>query len=580
MPDAEHQAAATIVDLALRQKPELIIQSGDLPATVEALREVLAGSERLFDRGVPVRIVRPTNSDQPAAIPLTKNNVVMEAHRYCQPIKVDRQGDHVPVTLPDRLAQMYLDLVGEWSLRPLSGISTGPLLSRDGEIRRSDGYDQATGLWCWRVPKLRLPIRPRRRDAELSLALIRQAFWTFPFADAATKRDPESGYDVVDTLSPPGQDESAFLVALLTACCRPSLWLAPGFLVSAPSISGAGSGKGLLVRATNMIAFGTKPRAFTPGHNRDELEKRLAAELVQAQPAVFLDNANGIALRSDTLASVLTERPASVRVLGETRMAQLNSTAFVSVTGNGLTLSEDLARRFIVCELDAHCEDPETRPFAPGFLNRIEARRAELLAAALTIWRWGRQNSSSLAAGRPLGSFEHWCEWCRDPLLELGCRDPVERIEAMKARDPKRMQTVEIFSAWWDNHGDQRLKSSDLSEAVRGIIDPQNRGRQFVQNAVASISGTQAGGFVLTRQTGAGRWSAATYMLNKLGGDHERHRGHRAHRGAETTVDGAAGGTIIDAGASTDPKTPMTPMPYEVKDEEDAEIMPGEEAKL
>ena len=65
-----------------------------------------------------------------------------------------------------------------------------------------------------------------------------------------------------------------------------------------------GSGKGLLVRATSMIAFGVPPRAFTTGSDRHELEKRLAAELMEAHPIVFLDNANGRALRSDTLASV------------------------------------------------------------------------------------------------------------------------------------------------------------------------------------------------------------------------------------------------------------------------------------
>ena len=77
-------------------------------------------------------------------------------------------------------------------------------------------------------------------------------------------------------------------------------------------------------------------------------------------------------LRSDTLASVLTERPARVRPLGRTRMVPLNSTAFIAVTGNGLTVSEDLARRFIVCELDARCENPEQRGFESGFLNRIK----------------------------------------------------------------------------------------------------------------------------------------------------------------------------------------------------------------
>ena len=125
---------------------------------------------------------------------------------------------------------------------------------------------------------------------------------------------------------------------------------------------------------------------------RLELDKRLASDLIEAAPVLFLDNVNGWMLRSDLLASVLTERPARVRPLGRTKMLALNCAAFIAVTGNGLTLSEDLVRRFLLCELDARCEDPEQRSFESDFLAKIELRRADLLAAVLTIWRWGRQN--------------------------------------------------------------------------------------------------------------------------------------------------------------------------------------------
>src|SRR4029077_900202 len=99
-----------------------------------------------------------------------------------------------------------------------------------------------------------------------------------PFADASRCWDSSLGVEVIDLGTPPGRDESAFLVDLQTAVCRSSLPLAPGALYTAPEVSGAGSGKGLLVRATSMIAFGISPRAFTTGSDR--LEKRLAAELM------------------------------------------------------------------------------------------------------------------------------------------------------------------------------------------------------------------------------------------------------------------------------------------------------------
>jgi putative DNA primase/helicase len=550
------------VDRALAPQPDLVVHTSNLPASAEALRDLLAASGRLFDRGMPVRIIKPADGGPPSATRLTKYRVIVETHRLCQPVKVDAEGELQPITLPDRVAEMYLDMAGEWELPPLVGVSTAPLLSADGNVRVADGYDCATALWCSHIPMLTLPAYPSRADAEAALRRLREAFRTFPFSDASRCWDASHGVDVVDLLKPPGRDESAFLVALLTAVCRPSLWLAPGMLFTAPAVSGAGSGKGLLVRAICSIAFGIRPRAFTTGGERHELDKRLAAELIEAQPALFLDNANGLTLRSDTLASVLTERPARVRVLGETRMVPLNSTAFVSVTGNGLMVTEDLARRFILCELDARCEDPELRPFAPGFLEDIERRRSELLTAALTIWRWGRQNT--LPHGKPLGSFERWGEWCRDPLVALGCRDPVERIEELKAGDPRRQRIAELFGTWWEHHGAAPMKVNDLADPVKAIADPHGRGRQYLATFVSGLAGTHAAGFVLTRQEPAGKWTAATYALAAAASaDPIGHRTHRTRRPDDT--------------GPTPPMGPMGPMPDGT---EDADVPPGAETTI
>jgi hypothetical protein len=525
--------AAAFVASATSPKPQLIVHEGDLPATVYALRDVLAASGSFFDRGGPVQVVKPADATMPKAVPLTKHGIVMAAHGLCQPVKRDSQGNFVPVTLPDRAAQMYLDM-HDWHLRPLAGISTAPLLASGGSIRTVEGYDSVTGLWCANIIPVDIPPRPTIDEATGALELLRREFRTFPFADAV--RQKEGPFDLVDLNHPPGQDESAFLIALLTAVCRPSLQLAPGFLINAPSISGSGSGKGLLVRAINAIAYGVQPRAFTTGREKHELDKRLAAELIEAHPAVFLDNVNGTALRSDLMASVLTERPARVRILGQTRMATLNSTAFIAITGNGLSVTEDLARRFIYAELDARCEDPESRPFASGFLEQIMSRRAKLLAAVLTIWRFGLQNAADLDRGKTLGSFEMWGEWCRNPLLNLGCRDPVERIETLKKKDPWRQRVVELFTKWWERHGSSAIPVSGLHHEVTAIIDPQFRGRQYVAAAVRNYEGTRAAGFVLTRQEAAGTWGAATYALTQdVGTDCTGHRAHRTDGGNGAT---------------------------------------------
>jgi len=94
---------------------------------------------------------------------------------------------------------------------------------------------------------------------------------------------------------------------------------------------------------------------------------------------------------------------------------------------------------------------------------------------------------------------------------------------------------------------------ADLAEAVTKIVDPQGRGRQFLATRIAGLDQTRAAGFVLTRQESVGKWSPATYALQKIesGSDGMGHRGHRDHQG--------------DPATGRDPMTPMPPMPYGVR---------------
>ena len=378
---------------------------------------------------------------------------------------------------------------------------------------------------------------PSREDAVTALLRLRLRFRTFAFADAERTAQVGAPVPVVDVAKPPGSDESAFLCALLTAVCRPCLWLAPGLLVRAPEYSGAGTGKGLLVRAICAIAFGTPPVAMTAGANAEELGKRIASVLMEGGATLFLDNMNSTALKSDVLASAITERPAAVRPLGRSATVQLNPTAFVAVTGNGLLLSEDMARRFLTVELDAGTEDPEARDFRGDLARETLAARKVLLADVLTIWRWGRQLGAALPAGRSLGSFTDWARWCRDPLVALGCRDPVLRVADAKAKDPRRQLVGEFFSAWWEAHGNRPMALADLAESVLAVIDPAGRGRQYVVAAVRRLDGTRAASFVLTRSPKTGHWTPDCYALRQAPGEGD--------------------------GSST-PMPPMPPMPSEV----------------
>jgi hypothetical protein len=324
-------------------KPNLVVRNDDLTMTARDLARIIAQSSAVFDRGGPAKVTCSPNSVIPQVQQLTPDRVVIEAHALARPVAGD-----VPVTLPHRAARLYLAL-DEWGLRPLNGLTTAPLLFQDGSLRLAEGYDAQTGLWCASVPHIELHAAPNLEEAKAALAVLRRAFRTFSFADAPRLTD-SSGVEMVDLSKPAAQDESAFLCGLLTAICRSSLSLAPGLLICAPSLSGAGAGKGLLVRSIAAIAFGLEPRAFTAGENVAELDKRLASKLMEASPILFLDNLNARSLRSELLASVLTEPHVGVRELGRSKTRLLNSKAFVAITGNGLTISEDLTRRFVVSD--------------------------------------------------------------------------------------------------------------------------------------------------------------------------------------------------------------------------------------
>ena len=161
MTDSPPDLAALAAEITERQerdtgKPGLSVDQGDLPATAESLRDLLAGRPNLFDRGVPVRLVHDAQRRGLVADPLTVEGVVREAHATARPFELretERGGlRQARKTLPDRVAKLYLlGLKGEWRLRPLDGIATAPLLAEDGGIwprprRRPVGY--ATSRAC------------------------------------------------------------------------------------------------------------------------------------------------------------------------------------------------------------------------------------------------------------------------------------------------------------------------------------------------------------------------------------------------------------------------------------------------
>ena len=500
--------------------PDLFVMKADLPLVSQQLRDRLAHHPWLFERGGPARLVSfPSEQDRQAEVhQLRGDAVVHAAHEICRPYQVNWRGKRSNVTLPERVAKLYLALNGRWNLRPLHGVCCSALLDPDGGIHSHEGYHAPTGMWCTRPPPLSVPDRPFKDQAVDALYRLRTAMRTFTFKGSPlVERD---GNLVVDIEQNPGLCESAALCGLLTAVCRASLPLAPGVMINAPSLSGSGAGKGLLARMMIAIGLGIVVEATAAGHDEAEFEKRISTALLSGDPAVLLDNLNNTLLRSAQLESCLTEPLVGVRLFGHLKKQMVRAIMFVVLTGNGLQASGDAARRYVYPTLEPPVDNPEQRKYPPGFLEDVIARRGELLSDCLTIWRWGRQQPN-LKRGLPFGSYERWGAWVRDPLLALGCDDPVKGVKQARAQDSARVNLSALFVKWREYHLDTWVKADDLDWHVRRLVDDKER-VPAIRQKLALLADTRLDGFKLeSKVEGNAANRVSLYRVAAVEGDAE-----------------------------------------------------------
>jgi putative DNA primase/helicase len=135
---------------------------------------------------------------------------------------------------------------------------------------------------------------------------------------------------------------------------------------------------------------------------------------------------------------VLTQPEVDDRLLGTmTNLKLPTCTTFLGTGVNLVVTGRDMVRRVQKCRIDAGMERPEERKFDYVLRDYVMERRANLVAAALTIMR------AYIAAGRlaqnieAYGGFEEWSTMVRAPLVWLGCDDPCASRDAVEDADPE-----------------------------------------------------------------------------------------------------------------------------------------------
>jgi hypothetical protein len=554
--EAVSQPTAAVAYAACGTKPGFLVEKNDPPSTAKRICTLLAEQYGAYQRGGALVALWADDDAEGRLVAkgLSVDDVITALHEATQPfiMKKGRTGpfqEEIPI--PERMVRLCLSNAVVATLPPLRGIAYAPRVEPDGGIHNVEGYDPETGIYYHNLPELNVPAQPTRQQGEAAYGRLRARLRTFPFADSIRVKEEGTDVSVVDLSKPPGADESACITALFTAVCRPSLDRVPGLLATAPHLSGAGTGKGKLVRFISEVAYGFQPSALTPGDGSAELDKRLSSELMTATPIILLDNVNGRELQSNLIASAITENPAQVRLMGTNKLVPLNPSTFMCVTGNGLGVTEDLIRRFLVVRLNAGMESPEARRFSGNFLAEAQQHRASILSDVLTVVTFGLQQGDDLPRGLPLGSFEGWCHMVRDTVQAFTGRDPVADIAKRRANDSQRSEIAELFSSWWHHHGDRELEGKQLHVDVWDLLAPHREPRQRVAQKLIQLDGTVCNGFRLRMIEMSGKWSANRYRLECIDPallDHS----HRTAGGSNGDLDEAGDG-FEGLGAGTQP---------------------------
>jgi len=335
-----------------------------------------------------------------------------------------RTKDWVSIDCPAEVARMLIARQGHnWEAPNLRAVVRAPTLRPDFSVLNEPGYDGASGLLflsdrIWR----HVDPSPTRKDAAAALDVLLEPIEHLPFVD-----------DV---------DRSAALALLITAVIRPMLRTAPMFAVTAPA---AGTGKSVTVDVASILSTGKVASVITPTRDEIEMEKRLGAAAIEGDAVIAIDNVSH-PLASDQLCQLLTQGEVQVRILGRSENVKVPSTALICATGNNLTIVGDLVRRTIRIRLDAKCETPDERLFPFNPVDRALEKRAEMVAAALTVLRAyhvaGMPNRAP-----PMGSFEDWSDIVRSALIWTNMPDPRGNVEEMRAEDAEKVTLREIMDA-------------------------------------------------------------------------------------------------------------------------------------
>lgn len=415
---------------------------------------------------------------------------------------------------------------GDTTIPHLKRITDIPVFDPEGNLIDKEGFHQESGIYYNPAFYIEpIPEKVTRGDVEAAKKLI---------TEELLLNDRVKGFPF-STLS----DQHNAIACLLTPFVREMITgPTPMFLAEA---SLPRSGKGLLIESILQVAVGGKEGyemlTYSPDHA--EMSKRITSALIAAKSAVLIDNINHT-IDSGELCSVLTSTHHSGRILGASKLANVEIKSLFTATANNPSMSQEIAGRVISIRLTPNTDRPEERT---GFLHAnltewIAENRPALVRACLILCKaWiQRGKPAPSAKARPiLGRYESFIHVIGGILETLGFDSFMENRKAFTERaDTERSSRSELAHLWFQKvdrlkigmDGIERtkaLKAGEILTAIGGkpdclTLDPKYKDERTAFGYYLGKQHDIVAGYV-GPETDAddSRWISAQYRIVKTG---------------------------------------------------------------
>jgi hypothetical protein len=289
---------------------------------------------------------------------------------------------------------------------------------------------------------------------------------------------------VVDFPFAADADRDNFLGLLLTPMLRPAIDGNVPLHLIVSTIERAGKTK-LAEQVLGLTVLGRETPPMQLGGSDEERDKRILACLRAGDTIVHVDNVREF-LDSAALASLLTGRYYSGRVLGHSEVVAVENRTTLVATGNAVEGSPEIVKRIIPIRLQPNTDEPEARrdfrhPDLPGYIRESRPQVIAALQGAVELWRAGGR----WRYPRPIGGFESWTAIVGGVMAAAGRMHWLGNVERWRrAADPQSEDLRALVEEWGVRYGElevtpaQLLKVADEIGVFGGILrQPTERGR-------------------------------------------------------------------------------------------------------